>query len=215
MSISLVFLLFAAAGAVAGTAARLVLARLRRGAVVRLGWCEAATAVLWGVTGRQLATGALPWWWLPPVLAVTWLAVPLTATDLLHRRLPDALTLPGFIAVATAIGLAAVFGGGLPLAAAAAAGGVVLLLLHAGAHLVNPASLGAGDVKLSATVGAVLGAVGWTAVLAGVVLAALVTLIVGALWRSSRHGIPHGPGLLAATCLFALCPAVGPVGGAL
>lgn len=215
MSTPLVLLVFAAAGAVAGTAARLLLARLRRGAVVRLGWCETATAILWAVTGHQLATDALPWWWLPPVLAVTWLAVPLTATDLLHRRLPDTLTLPGFIAVATAIGLAAAFGGGPALAAAAAAGGVLLLVLHAGAHLVNPASLGAGDVKLSATVGAVLGAVGWTALLAGIVLAALVTLIVGALWRRSRHGIPHGPGLLAATCLFALCPGTGLAGGVL
>jgi len=212
MSIS-PLLLFGAAGAAAGTTARLLLARLRRGAVVRVGWCEAATAVLWALTGHQLATGALPWWWLPPVLTVTWLAVPLTATDLLHRRLPDALTLPGFIAVATAIGLAAAFGGGLPLAAAAAAGGALLLVLHAGAHLVNPASLGAGDVKLSATIGSVLGAVGWTAVLAGMVLAALVTLTVGALWRRGRHAIPHGPGLLAATCVFALCPGVGPAGG--
>jgi leader peptidase (prepilin peptidase)/N-methyltransferase len=70
----------------------------------------------------------------------------LTVCDIRHRRLPNALTLPGAGAILLA---AAVAGRGLPaLAGAAALAGTYLLV-----HLVAPAGMGAGDVKLALGLG--------------------------------------------------------------
>ena len=82
-------------------------------------------------------------------------------------------------------------------------------LLFGGAHvlvrLAVPGSLGAGDVKLAGSRGAVLGAAGWAALTAAAVLAALFTLAVAAVRRSSGR-LPHGPALLTATWLCAIFP---------
>ncbi|HEV8558320.1 MAG TPA: A24 family peptidase [Actinophytocola sp.] len=203
---------FAGTGGVTGSAGRALLARLRRGTSVHLGWCELTVAVLWAVLGWRLARGHLPWWWLPVPLLLSWLAVLLAATDLRHRRLPDALTLPAYPVAAIALALAAALGGGWPLLTGAALGTATFLTIHAGARLLRPGCLGAGDVKLSATLGAVLGAVGWPALILATWLAALTTLALRILTPRRytvrwHDGIPHGPGLLAATCLVTLFPA--------
>jgi leader peptidase (prepilin peptidase)/N-methyltransferase len=75
--------------------------------------------------------------------------------------------------------------------------------------------MGAGDVKLSGTQGAVMGAVGLPAVAVGTALAALLTLLLSALTprRLREHwhtGVPHGPALLAATYVIATFPAIQP-----
>ncbi len=73
-------------------------------------------------------------------------------------------------------------------------------------HLARPAALGAGDVKLSGSVGAALAAAGWPAMVLAAALAALLTLLLGLAPRYRRDGIPHGPGLLAATFLLTTVP---------
>jgi leader peptidase (prepilin peptidase)/N-methyltransferase len=204
--------LFLSAGGIAGAAGRWLLGRLRRGTSVHKGWCELTVAALWAVLGWRLSEGHLPLWWIPVPLLLIWLAVLLTATDLRHRRLPDALTLPAYPVAAAALAAAAWLGGGRPLAAGAAIGAAGFLAIHATVHLVRPGALGAGDVKLSGTIGGVLGAVGWPALILAAWLAAFCTLAlrllaprrVTATWRD---GVPHGPGLLAVTCLIALFPA--------
>ncbi|RSM37309.1 hypothetical protein DMA12_37090 [Amycolatopsis balhimycina DSM 5908] len=85
----------------------------------------------------------------------------------------------------------------LILGTAAAAGALV--------RLATPGSLGAGDVKLSGSLGAVLGAAGWAALAAAAALAALFTLAVAAARRHSGR-VPHGPALLTATWLCAIFP---------
>jgi len=62
-------------------------------------------------------------------------------------------------------------------------------------------------VKLAGLVGAVLGAVSWSAVLVGPVIAAVVTALVAVTGR--RRTVPHGPGLLLAALLVAIFPAAG------
>lgn len=208
----MVFVMIVAGGA-AGGLGRLLLARLRRGATVRTGWCEGAVAVLWAVLGWRAADGGLPWWWLPVPLVLTWFAVLLTVTDLAHRRLPDALTLPAYPALGAAV-LVAAGHGGWRLAVGAALGAGLFLVLHAAVHLLSPTSLGAGDVKLSGSLGVVLGAVGLPAIVVATGLAALVTVALRScsprhLARRWRDGIPHGPGLLAATCAIAIFPGSG------
>lgn len=125
--------------------------------------------------------------------------VALSVYDIRQRRLPNVLTLPG-----AAILLAAAAGAGrgpAALAGAAALAGCYLMV-----HLVAPAGLGAGDVKLAAGVGALCGAFGpdvW-------LLAALAAPLLTALWSigsaarrgvgpSRGAGVPHGPSMCVAT----------------
>ncbi|MEU6642945.1 A24 family peptidase [Saccharomonospora sp. NPDC046836] len=156
----------------------------------------------------------MPEWWLPVPLVVTALAVPLTLADLRHRRLPDVLTLPAYPLAGAALGIAAVTGPGGALAARAMVGAVLFGAAHALVHAVAPAALGAGDVKLSGSLGGVLGATGWQALVVAAGTAAVTTLVLAAVaalfhMRRWREGVPHGPGLLAATCLVALFPGGG------
>ena len=199
------------AGVLAGTAGRRLLARLRRGAQVRAGPCELGVAVLWAVLGARMVTGHLPLWWALLPLLLSWFAVLLIATDLAHRRLPDALTLPAYPIAAVLIGAAAAGGHSGALAWRAAAGATALLAVHAVVHLLAPHALGAGDVKLAGSLGAVLGALGWAALVLGMLLGGLITAALG---LSGRHrgGVPHGPGLLAATWLLAAFPGAAVIG---
>lgn len=196
-------------GAGAGWGARAALARL--GCPVPAGVAEVAVGVLWAVVALRVAAGGLPWWWAPVPVTVGWFAVVLTTTDLAQRRLPNAVTLPaypvvlGLLAVAGAAGGAGAFG-------RAVAAGAALLALYAAVHLAAPSQLGAGDVKLAGVVGAVLGAVGWPALLLGQLVAALVTAALAVVDRHGR-GAPHGPGMLAGALLIALFPGtVAPLG---
>jgi leader peptidase (prepilin peptidase) / N-methyltransferase len=201
-------LLGTTAGAASGLAGGWLLARLLRGAQVHSGWLAGAVALLWAVVAWRVASGQLPRWWLPVPVVLTWFAVLLAAVDIRHRRLPDALTLPAYPAIASATVLAALLGGGWAVPMRAAVGAILFLALHAAVHRVSPASLGAGDVKLSGSIGAALAAAGWPALVLAAAVAALVTLVLGFLARPEwRDGIPHGPGLLAAACLFATFPA--------
>lgn len=194
-------------GAVAGWGARAVLVRLRTPVRPPRAVPEAIVAAIWAL----LAARDLPPWWLPVPAAVGWLAVVLIATDVRHRRLPDAVTVPAYPATAALLAAASLAGPGPGLAARAAAAAVLLFAVHAAVHLAKPSHLGAGDVKLAGLVGAVLGAVSWSALLAGPVLAAVVTT---ALALASRgRTAPHGPGLLAAALLAAVFPAAGALAG--
>jgi leader peptidase (prepilin peptidase)/N-methyltransferase len=205
-------ILLSAAGAAAGLVAQRLLAHLRRGATVHKGLCAIAVGALWALTGWRATEGHLPWWWLPIPLAVAWLAVTLTAVDLKHRRLPNALTLPAYPATAATVTLAATHNG-WHTAESALLGAMALGTFYLAIHLVSPHSMGGGDVKLSGTQGAVMGAVGWPAVLVGTTLAAVFTLILNAaapkrLRQHWRSGVPHGPALLAATYVIATFPAI-------
>jgi leader peptidase (prepilin peptidase)/N-methyltransferase len=202
---------FVGTGGLAGSAGRWLLRHLRRGTSLHRGWCEAAVAALWGVLGWRFAGGHLPGWWLPVPLLLSWFAVLLAATDLRHRRLPDALTLPAYPLLGGLIVAAAGLGGRWSLATGAALGAVVFFAVHAAVHVLRPRALGAGDVKLSGSLGAVLGAVGWPALVLAAWLGAVCTIVlrlavprrIGARWWD---GVPHGPGMLAACCFVALFP---------
>src|SRR5689334_10058064 len=93
-------LLLAVPGLAAGAAARRLLARLRRGARVPPPWCELGVAFAWAASGRAVAVGVVPVRWLPVLLGLGWLAVAAAVVDLVHHRLPDALTLPALPAAA-------------------------------------------------------------------------------------------------------------------
>lgn len=185
-------------GFAAGAAARVLLARLRRGARVPPPWCEVAAGVLWAASGTAWGLGALPSPWLPVLLGLGWLAVAAGAVDVRHHRLPDALTLP---ALPAALLLLLPVGPGAVLHGAA--GAAVAAAAHAAVHLVEPRAMGAGDVKLAAPLGAVLAAAAaWPGLLAAAVLAALLTAVAGGIrWAGRDAAVPHGPSMLAAAWL--------------
>jgi leader peptidase (prepilin peptidase)/N-methyltransferase len=192
------------AGLCAGTGARLLLRRLRRGTRVPPPWCELGVASAWGASGAA----AVPVRWLPVLLALGWLAVAAGTVDVLAGRLPDALTLP---ALPTALLLLVSVGG--DAVARGVAGAVVAVAAHAAVHFVAPAAMGGGDVKLAAPLGAVLAAVSWEALALAGVLAALSSgvLAVAVLVRRGRGGaVPHGPSMLLACLLVAAAGARGP-----
>jgi leader peptidase (prepilin peptidase)/N-methyltransferase len=117
---------------------------------------------------------------------LTWLAA-LTVYDVRQRRLPNALTLPGAVVVL----IAAAFAG---RGAAALLGALALTAIYLAVHLIVPAAMGAGDVKLAIGVGALTGAFGVDAWLLAAVAAPLLTALWGivVVW-------PRGAGASEAT----------------
>ncbi len=120
---------------------------------------------------------------------VAWF-VALSIFDVRRRRLPNALTLPG---AGLILAGAALSGRGVP----ALVGAAGLVALYLGVHLVAPAGMGAGDVKLAIGVGALTGAFGIDAWMLAAVAAPLLTTLWGigtAAWRTERT-VPHGPSM--------------------
>ena len=143
--------------------------------------------------------GVLPALWL-----LAGISVPLAATDLRTRRLPNALVLPAYPALLLALGAGAVLAHTGPKDAGLAAGrallGAIALAAAFGAlHALRPGGLGAGDVKLAGVLGLALGALSWDAVLTGATSGLILGAAAGlATWvrRGRQAAFAFGPGLL-------------------
>jgi len=184
-------------GAAAGAGLRLFLRRLRRGALLPVGPLEAAgaltTSLGLGLGGRFPTVGL--------VLFAGLLMVALSAVDIVHHRLPDAITLPALplaIVVVAATHALDPGSGSLLRAALCAA---VLWALFAVAARISPAAMGRGDVKLIPTLGLLLGYVSTAAVVVGLAIAFLLGSMVAIGGLALRRlkltsAIPLGPYLL-------------------
>ena len=128
-------------------------------------------------------------------VGLLWMAV-LAAYDVRQRRLPNWLTLPGFAAIVL---VAFESGRGAAALLGAAALSVVYLLVH----LVSPAAMGAGDVKLALGLGALNGCFGVDAWLLAAIGAPVLTAVIGivARWGWSAVTVPHGPSMCAASAV--------------
>ena len=189
-----------------GAAARVWLGRLRRGVTLPFGSFEVGCALVAGA-GAALSPPSR----LPMVLWIGLLAAVLSAVDLRHHRLPDAITLP---AVPVTVLVAAVTLFGWPgsgsvwraLLGGAVLGGVFYLLA-----LAAPAGMGRGDAKLSLSLGVATGYFSWSmlvlAVVAGFVIGALAAVAAVVLRRATmRSSIPFGPALLTGCWLALVLP---------
>lgn len=161
---------------------------------------ELATAVLFAVMALRFGFSPL----LPAAWYLAAVGAALFAIDVEQHRLPDALTLPSYLAAIVVLG-----GGGLllpgglhHLAAAligmVAAGGFFLLLA-----VLQPAGIGWGDVKLSGVLGFYLGWFGIAALIAGLFAAFALTALTGlalmVAGRASRKShLPLGAFMVAA-----------------
>ncbi|WP_102417899.1 A24 family peptidase [Mycobacterium sp. 4858] len=128
---------------------------------------------------------------------LAWLAV-LSGYDVRERRLPNLLTLPG---AGVILLVAAVAGHGGPALAGAAA----LTAVYLPVHLVAPAGMGAGDVKLAIGLGALAGCFGAAVWFLAALAAPLLTVawaVAGRLaGRACAAAVPHGPSMCVATAV--------------
>src|SRR5258705_8337308 len=133
------------------------------------------------------------------VCVLMWLAA-LSVYDIRERRLPNWLTMPG---AAVIVAAAAINGRGAP----ATLGAVALFAVYVVVHLVSPAAMGAGDVKLAIGIGALTGTFGsdvWVLAALGAPLLTAGWAVVAVLGRSGQT-VPHGPSMcLAAATATAL-----------
>lgn len=139
--------------------------------------------------------------YLRVALAITAvIGVTLSFVDLAVQRLPDRLTAAAFLGTAMPLFVGSMTHGGWADARRAIYGALatssfyLVLALFAGGGL--------GDAKLALTSGLVLGALGWTTVIAGGFLGIVITATAGASMRLTGHlkrgdHIAHGPGILA------------------
>jgi|SRR5690242_10083391 leader peptidase (prepilin peptidase) / N-methyltransferase len=126
-------------------------------------------------------------------LVLAWLAA-LSRYDIRERRLPNALTLTGAVAI---LAVAALAGRGSP----ALAGTVALTAVYSVVHCVAPGGMGAGDVKLALGLGALTGCFGAGAWFLAAVGAPLLTAALGVVSLARRAGptVPHGPSMCLAS----------------
>lgn len=130
-------------------------------------------------------------------LVVAWLTL-LSGYDLRQRRLPNWLTLPAAVVVP-------VVAAGSGRGTAALAGAAALTAVYLAVHLIAPAGLGAGDVKLAAGLGALTGSFGADVWLLAALCAPLLTGVCGLIAALTRRGptVPHGPSMCLASAVGA------------
>lgn len=163
---------------------------------------ESGTGALFALTAWRF--GAT--WELPAFLALAGAAILLTVVDVQHRKLPNRVLLPAFVAGAVLLTGAAALTGVWPPLLRAGIAAIVLFAAYLVLALMSPRSLGMGDVKLAALLGLYLGWLGWDAVVvgaaAGFVVQALLALVLLAGRRIGLRGeLPFGPAMLLGAVL--------------
>lgn len=141
---------------------------------------------------------------LPAYLYLGAVGVALAAIDLIHHRLPNALTLPSYVISAILLAVAALVRAAPGPLLRALAGLAVLYAFYYLLMLIYPAGMGFGDVKLAGILGLYLGWLGWTEVVVGGFLGFVIGAFAGlglmAVCRANRKTtLPFGPAMLLGT----------------
>lgn len=169
---------------------------------------EAATrrfhAAVVGCTGLLFALAAWRFgatWELPAYLYFAALSTALGFVDLQTHRLPNPWTLSAYPITLALLLLPALAEQRWTDLWRAVLGGAALFAVFAVLHLINPAGMGLGDVKLAGSMGMLLGWLSWSALAVGAflgfVLGAVVGLILMAAGRAGRKSaLPFGPFML-------------------
>jgi len=145
-------------------------------------------------------------WVLPAFLYLSAVGVALAMIDLDVKRLPDALTLPSYVAGGVLLGAASVANGEPGVMIRAGLGALALFAFYFILLVVYPAGMGFGDVKLAGVLGLYLAYLGWGSLVVGGFLGFLLGAVVGGgLMLFRRAGrktmIPFGPFMLAGALL--------------
>jgi leader peptidase (prepilin peptidase)/N-methyltransferase len=165
-----------------------------------------------GVAGSAIEAGMV--WrfgWsaeLPAFLYFGAVAVLVSASDLVTRRVPNRVILRAYLIAPALLFLASVGSGKWTALGRAGLAMVVVGGFFLALALVFPKGMGMGDSKLAGIVGLLLGWLGWSEVLTGVLLAylgaALFVIVLRAVGSSvGRIGMPFAP-FMAGGALFAV-----------
>lgn len=171
----------------------------------------ATSALFVLVAARFGASPALPAFWFFAASLVA-----LSAIDLEHRVVPNALIYPSALGAALLLGVAAAASGSGRAALDAGLGAAVGFSVLVVIHLVKPTGMGFGDVRLGGLIGLNVGFLGLREVLVALFMAFLLVALVGAalvaLGRAGRHAqVPFVP-FLAAGALLTVAWGSGLVG---
>jgi leader peptidase (prepilin peptidase)/N-methyltransferase len=158
---------------------------------------ELLTAVVFGLLAWEF--GLSPE--LPAFLYLGAVGVALAAIDIDTKRLPDALTLPSYVAGAVLLLVPAVVDGRWSDYVRAVAGAAALFAFYFVVTFIYPAGMGFGDVKLAGVLGLYLGWLGWGTLVVGAFLGFVLGAVVGVglmlLGDAGRKTkIPFGPFML-------------------
>ena len=172
------------------------------------GAAAVATTALLAATAWRFGLG----WDMWAFLYFAVLSVALGLVDVRTHRLPNRLTLPAYPILALLLAGAALATGRYDGLLRALLGGSVVLAAFLALHLLSPQGMGMGDVKLAGAMGAALGWISWTAVLAGTFLGFVLGAAVGLALLAARRvhrttPLPFGPFMLAGAWLAILSSA--------
>jgi leader peptidase (prepilin peptidase)/N-methyltransferase len=134
------------------------------------------------------------------------MGVRLGVLDARTHRLPDRLILPCYPVAAVLLSGAALTAGEPHRVVSMGGGAAVLWIAYLALHLVRPAGLGFGDVKLGGLLGLYLGFGGWPLVAGGtavaVVSAGLWSLLLVSGGRAGWHtAVPLGPFMIGGAAI--------------
>jgi leader peptidase (prepilin peptidase)/N-methyltransferase len=173
---------------------------------------EAATAAAFaGVTWWALQRPGTAWA-LPAFLYLAAISIALAIIDLDTLRLPFTIVAPAYPVSAVLLGAASWAADDRGPAIRALAGGAALWGLYRLLHLIYPAGMGYGDVRLAGVLGMYLGWLGWPALGAGAFLGFCAGGLGGIVLLATRRtqlraAIPYGPYLITGAWLGVLAGA--------
>ena len=166
---------------------------------------ELGTAVLFGVVAARIGAHAA----LPAFLVVTAGLVAISAVDLELFIVPNRILYPTLFVAAPLLLAAAAIDGDWSQARTAATGGLLGFGLLLVIHLVSPAGMGFGDVRLAGLVGMIVGWLSVGEVLVALFLGFLGAAVVGVLLiatgvKGRKDKVPFGPFLALGAILAIL-----------
>ena len=155
-------------------------------------WVELVTVAAFA----ELAVQYGELWVLAPLLLLAACLITVSVIDLQVQRIPDRITFPTFFVSVPAIILVSIVEDATETIPGAFIGAAAYFFFLFVTHLVYPAGMGFGDVKLAAVMGLYLGWLGWTDLLP---IAGPLRLVFYALMLGCVLGVVFGLGVQIAT----------------
>jgi leader peptidase (prepilin peptidase)/N-methyltransferase len=166
---------------------------------------EVATAALFAAAVLRFGADTA----LPAYLVFFASLLAISVIDFEHKIIPNRIVYPTIFVCLPLLALAALVDGDAPRLGRAVIGGAAAWTLLLLVHLVSPAGMGFGDVRLSFVLGLMLGWLSLGHVVAGLFLGFVLGAVVGlglviVAGRSRKDAVPFGPFLAGGAALAVL-----------